>query len=44
MSRLSVSTAAGAHPKGSAPCLTPGANTTDALWLCGAWVEYTRKT
>lgn len=34
----------GAHPKVATVTVTPGAHGTDALWLYGAWVEYTRKT
>lgn len=33
----------GAAPKTATVTLTPGAHTTDALWLYGAWIEYTRK-
>lgn len=33
----------GAHPKALNISLTPGAHTTDALYVYGAWVEYTRK-
>lgn len=32
-----------AHPNFATVTLTPGAHTTDALWLYAAWVEYTRK-
>lgn len=34
----------GAAPKAVNIVLTPGAHTTDALWLYGAYVQYTRKT
>lgn len=47
VAELTVSIAAGdvgTHPKAATICLTPGAHTTDALWLYGAWVEYTRKS
>lgn len=33
----------GAHPKTANIGLTPGAHTTDKLYLYSAWVEYTRK-
>lgn len=32
----------GAHPTFATVTLTPGAHTTDALWLYAAWIEYTR--
>ena len=32
----------GAYPKAAAITLTPGAHGTDALYVYGAWVEYTR--
>lgn len=31
------------HPGFLNICLTPGAHTTDAIWLYGAWLEYARK-
>jgi hypothetical protein len=33
----------GAAPKAASVTLTPAAHTTDALYLYGAWIEYTRK-
>ena len=33
----------GAHPKALTIGLTPGAHTTDILYMYGAWMEYTRK-
>lgn len=47
IAEYSVSIAAGdigAAPKVAAIGLTPGAHTTDALYVYAAWVEYTRKT
>lgn len=44
---LSVAIAAadvGAAPTFATVTLTPGAHTTDALWLYGAWIEYVKKT
>lgn len=32
----------GAAPKAAAVTITPGTHTTDAIWLYGAWVEYSR--
>jgi hypothetical protein len=32
----------GAHPKVAAVGITPGAHTTDALYVYAAWIEYTR--
>lgn len=46
MAEYSVSIAHGdiaAAPKPWSICLTPGAHTTDALYIYGAWIEYTRK-
>lgn len=34
----------GAHPKVAALTLTPGAHTTDILYVYGIWVEYTKKS
>lgn len=34
----------GAHPKVANIVVTPGAHTTDALYIMAAWVEYTRKS
>lgn len=34
----------GAHPKAANITVTPGAHTTDILYLYAAWVEYTRKS
>jgi len=46
MAEYSVAIAHGdiaAAPKPWSICLTPGAHTTDALYIYGAWIEYTRK-
>lgn len=46
LAEYSVSIAHGdiaASPKPWAISLTPGAHTTDALYIYGAWIEYTRK-
>lgn len=47
VAQVSVSilgTDVGAYPKTATVTLIPGAHTTDAAYLYGAWVEYTRKS
>lgn len=34
----------GAHPKVATVTVTPGAHTTDILYLYACWIEYTKKT
>ncbi len=43
-SRTIAAADVGAHPKAASITLTPGAHTTDILYVYAAWVEYTKKT